>query len=229
MNKYCYGSALALLMTGCAQQGTQVENTQVNPAQLTGEWQVESIDQGGIIDSSHVTLTFGDDGRISGSAGCNRYSASMSTSDNHVTVSQAASTRMACPPAIMQQEQRFLSALSEVSAWHREAGTWLVGDDAEGEPRLKLIAMNQVADASAQATTMPERHYRCGNAGQLSVRPVSYEVVELSVADQMLILSQVPTASGAKYGEGDLSLWEHGDTAIFESGGRRFDCRAITP
>ena len=78
-----------------------------------GEWQVEDINGGGIIDSSHMTLKFGDDGRVSGSAGCNNYSATYTVSGTKMTVGPVASTRRMCPgEAIMNQEQRMLAALA---------------------------------------------------------------------------------------------------------------------
>ena len=40
-------------------------------------WRAEDIGGGGIIDRSRATLTFGADGRISGSASCNHYSGSL--------------------------------------------------------------------------------------------------------------------------------------------------------
>ena len=227
MNKYWCGGAMAVLLTGCAHQASQDQSKSMPVAQLTGAWQVESIDQGGIIDGSNVTMTFGEDGQVYGMAGCNRYSATMNADNDTITVSHPTSTRMACPPAIMKQEKRFLSALSDAAQWRRVADTWLVADDEQGKPRIKMISLNPAASATTEQAAGATRQYSCGNAGQLSVRPVSYEVVELSVADQMLILSQVPTASGAKYGEGDLSLWEQGDSAMFESGGRRFECQAV--
>ena len=38
-----------------------------------GEWVVEDINRGGLIDRSRVTLNFGNDGRVSGRASCNNY------------------------------------------------------------------------------------------------------------------------------------------------------------
>jgi heat shock protein HslJ/membrane-bound inhibitor of C-type lysozyme len=78
------------------------------------EWTVEDIDGGGIVDRSRVTIEFGDDDRVSGAASCNRYMGSYSLTGEGLTLGQMASTMMACPEAIMDQEQRFLAILAEV-------------------------------------------------------------------------------------------------------------------
>lgn len=88
--------------------------------QLTGEWQVEDIGGGGIIDSSHVTLDFSEAGRIAGSGGCNRYTAALAEDGGGLTIGPAAATRMACPEALMNQEQRFFDALSSVERYERD-------------------------------------------------------------------------------------------------------------
>ncbi len=79
---------------------------------LTGtSWQVEDVASGGIIDSSNLTLTFGEDGRINGSSGCNSYMGDYSVNGDELELSQLASTMMACPPAIMDLERKFLDVL----------------------------------------------------------------------------------------------------------------------
>jgi heat shock protein HslJ len=70
------------------------------------------------------------DGQISGSAGCNRYFGSYSTAqDNHLTLaSEIGSTRMACPPAISLQEQRYFALLPLVNTWQRHDESLLLLD-----------------------------------------------------------------------------------------------------
>lgn len=82
---------------------------------LTGPaWVVEDIAGGGVIDASRVTLDFRPDGSLAGRASCNRYTARFELTGENLTVSPAASTRMACAPALMEQEQRFFEALERV-------------------------------------------------------------------------------------------------------------------
>jgi heat shock protein HslJ len=78
------------------------------------EWVVEDINGRGIIDRSRATLNFGPDGRVSGRSSCNNYTAQYSLTGEGLTVSKAAGTMMACEPALMQQESRFLDVLQNV-------------------------------------------------------------------------------------------------------------------
>ncbi|MBL37344.1 MAG: hypothetical protein CMP07_02935 [Xanthomonadales bacterium] len=78
------------------------------------EWVVEDLDGRGIIDSSRITLEFDSDGRVSGGASCNRFTAQYTLTGEALTIESAATTRMACPEALMNQERRFLEILEGV-------------------------------------------------------------------------------------------------------------------
>lgn len=82
-----------------------------------GEWVVEDINGGGVIDFSRTTVTFGDDGLVAGMASCNNYNASYEAGEGTLTVGPAAATRKMCAEALMNQETAFLNALEGVSSW----------------------------------------------------------------------------------------------------------------
>ena len=74
-------------------------------------------------------------GRVSGSAGCNSFSAAYTFDGSFFRFEPAVSTKMACgePPGVMEQEQRFLEWLGEVSFYHLEGGRLhLVTGDGRG-------------------------------------------------------------------------------------------------
>lgn len=91
-----------------------------DPARLLqgAEWLVEDINGGGIIDRSRVTLNFWPDGRLSGRASCNSLMGSYQLTGEGLGVSQAATTRMACAPALMSQEQTVLENLQNLQRFH---------------------------------------------------------------------------------------------------------------
>jgi heat shock protein HslJ len=76
------------------------------------EWVVEDISAKGVVDIARATLVFDADGFVSGGASCNSYRGSYTLTANHITVETIASTRMMCPPALMNQEQQFLEVLA---------------------------------------------------------------------------------------------------------------------
>ena len=87
-----------------------------DPATLLkgGEWVVEDITGVRLVEKSRITLDFGADGQISGSASCNRYGAEYVLTGEGLTISKGFTTMMACEPPLMSQEQVFLEALSKV-------------------------------------------------------------------------------------------------------------------
>ena len=87
-----------------------------DPADLLkgGEWVVEDITGVRLVDHSRITLAFGADGRVSGMASCNRYGAEYALTGEGLTISKGFTTRMACDPPLMNQEQVFLEVLSKV-------------------------------------------------------------------------------------------------------------------
>lgn len=118
--------ALALSLLGCASTAPQLEQDSA--------YQVEWIGERPLIDSSHLTLTLGADGRAFGSAGCNHWFAAYSLKGQQISFSQAGSTRKMCAPALMEQEQRFLDALSAVERWDISSIDQLQLWPAEGKP-----------------------------------------------------------------------------------------------
>ncbi len=72
-----------------------------------------------VIVGTEMTATFGQDGNLSGSAGCNNYMATYQTNENNLTVGPAAATRKLCaePEGIMEQEQLYLAALATAATY----------------------------------------------------------------------------------------------------------------
>ena len=77
------------------------------------EWVVENLMDAGIPDNAHATLTFTEDGAVSGSTGCNRYNGTWTLSGDQLVFGPIASTRRACFGALNDMEQKFLSVLQE--------------------------------------------------------------------------------------------------------------------
>jgi heat shock protein HslJ len=80
-----------------------------------------------------VTLAY-QDGRFTGSSGCNRYFASVKTGDmpGDVTVGPAGATKMACPEPAMAVEMRFLKQLAGVTKFGFMTGRLMLSYEADG-------------------------------------------------------------------------------------------------
>lgn len=80
---------------------------------LLGEWRITEL-SGGLPEGAQLTLQFDARARLSGRAGCNRYSSTYRLSGEGLRIAQGAATRMACAPAIMDVEDRYLRQLEAV-------------------------------------------------------------------------------------------------------------------
>lgn len=105
---------LAMLI---APAGADEPGTGVGTRTPTGQWLAEDIAGGGVLDRVQTTLVLGPDGATGGRGGCNTYTGSHAFDGDMVTFGPIASTEMACPPAVMNQERKFFDALEKVTAW----------------------------------------------------------------------------------------------------------------
>jgi heat shock protein HslJ len=81
-------------------------------ATLAGtEWLLEDLNGSGVLDDAQATLSFLEGGRISGNGSCNRFSGSAEIKSGTIKVGPLAMTRMSCPPAVDDQEARYMQAL----------------------------------------------------------------------------------------------------------------------
>jgi heat shock protein HslJ len=90
----------------------QPKSAQTVPFSLIGsEWLLEDLAGGVVMDGIQATLTFPEAGKIAGNGSCNRFFGPGEISGNTIKLGPLASTRMACPAAVMNQEMKYLAAL----------------------------------------------------------------------------------------------------------------------
>lgn len=120
------------------------------PLTLAGtSWEVTSFNNGkeaviSPIVGTRLTMVFGPDGNLSGSAGCNTYTASVTTKGSTIAIGPPAATRRMCaePGGVMEQEQQFLGALP-TARFFRMEGNGL-------EMRTEVNAGAMVVNATRQ-------------------------------------------------------------------------------
>lgn len=104
-------------------------------------WRVTGFNNGrqavvSVLTGSTLTMAFSGDGKASGSAGCNRFTAGYTAEGQKLTFGPAAATRMMCAAAgVMEQEQQFLKALETVATARLE------GDRLELRTAADALAM----------------------------------------------------------------------------------------
>ena len=79
---------------------------------------------------TEITAQFEGD-RLTGSAGCNNYVTSYAASNGTLSFDPIASTRRACPSPILDQENQYLTALSNVDAYAIEGDRLVLSYESE--------------------------------------------------------------------------------------------------
>ena len=92
----------------------------------SGEWVVQSINGKAVNTPISPTLNFGQTFQLTGHTSCNTYFAGYLLTGPSIIIKQAGTTRMACEPAVMEQEQRFLKQLSSTQMWNIDSSNTLV-------------------------------------------------------------------------------------------------------
>ncbi len=113
-------------------RNTKWELTRWNlPPNINGEVRTRQIPQGD--NSNPIQMIFDAKGeKVSGSTGCNRFTATLDEDAKGFTFKQIISTKMSCPPARMELENDFLYELNDYRSIVRNGDQLLmIGADRE--------------------------------------------------------------------------------------------------
>jgi heat shock protein HslJ len=94
-------------------------------ALLHGTWRVDSLGTAAVRSDAPITITFGTDGRVTGSASCNRFSAPFEAKTEGIVLGAVVTTRRACTPEIDAQERRLLALLQGTVPYRVRPDGWL--------------------------------------------------------------------------------------------------------
>ena len=83
-------------------------------------------------------VQFRADGIVGGSSGCNRFTGTYNQEGNELTLGPLASTRMACPPEVMEREQEFHAMLGNVR-YAEASHLKLILKDGNGKGLAELV------------------------------------------------------------------------------------------
>lgn len=112
------------------------------------EWDVTMFNNGreavvSLLEGTEITLFFGENGELSGNAGCNQYIGSFTTDGDTIQIGQLGSTIRFCaePQGTMDQEQAFLAALQSAATFTIEGDTL---EMRTAEDTIALMATKRV-------------------------------------------------------------------------------------
>jgi heat shock protein HslJ len=111
------GDNLELGLTG---QGTMVLTRLPTPQLVGPTWQLLMYNNGrdavqSILGGTQPTAVFASTGQMSGSGGCNQFNGPYQVSGTSTKMGPFATTRMACPQPVMDQELAYLTALQNAA------------------------------------------------------------------------------------------------------------------
>jgi heat shock protein HslJ len=149
------------------------------PTPLVGtNWQLTGYNNGkggfsSAIFGTEITAFFGEDGTLSGSAGCNDYNTAYEISgppdaaSGSISIGMVATTQMMCgqPEGIMDQERAYLVALQSVTSYEIE-GERLTMYDHQG---TRMLAFMVQPATSLVGTAWEVMRYNNGTGGYTSV------------------------------------------------------------
>lgn len=135
-------------------------------------WDVTNYNNGkeavvSILNGTNITLDFGQDNRVTGSASCNNYSGEFTSADNTLKVGPLITTLRACtePEGVMEQEAQYLAALQN-SATYEIAGDKLTIRDASGAMQVVATRAKPVTLAGSKWSVTSVNN---GNQGVVSL------------------------------------------------------------
>ncbi len=89
-------------------------------------WELLTIDGQPAASGEALVITFGHDGRVSGSTGLNDLTASYAVTADYLTFGPLATTRRAGSPELLAQEQRVIGSLAGMCPFRHDARTMSV-------------------------------------------------------------------------------------------------------
>jgi heat shock protein HslJ len=152
------GSMTILLLGACSSSDSSQD--------LTSKiWLLSELNGKAPITGTGITAEFDQDGKVSGSSGCNNYSTSYTVDGNQLAFGeQMASTLMACPEPIMEQERDYTQALGDTDTYEI-SNDELTLKDTNGNELARFDAVDQ----SLEGTSWQVMSYNNGKGGVTSL------------------------------------------------------------
>jgi heat shock protein HslJ/uncharacterized lipoprotein YbaY len=125
-------------------------------------WEVVSYNNGreavvSVIIGTEITANFGEDGQLTGNAGCNNYFGPYEVDGENISMGPFGTTRMACqePEGVMEQESEYLAAL-ETAATYKIEGLTMNMRTADGATVANFRRVIPQMDELAGLVITPE-------------------------------------------------------------------------
>jgi heat shock protein HslJ len=157
---------VALVLTACGGESTS----------LTGdEWILTTLEGAPLIAEAPITAAFTEEGQVAGTAGCNTYSGSYEVDGDSLSFGVMATTLMACPQPIMDQERSYLAALERTESYALADGVLMLYGSGESELAVYAAESQELAGTAWSVISY--------NTGTQAVRTVEIDTEISAVFD----------------------------------------------
>jgi heat shock protein HslJ len=126
------------------------------PGIVGSSWVAEDIGKKGVIDNARSFVRFDSAEMVSGSGGINRFGGNCTLIGDKLTFGPLRVTRLAGPPALMDQEAKFLNALAQVATFKLDEKDLLHLLDKDGKELVRLSRSDGGADDIPVPPKAPE-------------------------------------------------------------------------
>ena len=128
---------------------------------LDVEWTLSQLAGEAVPDEPAITATFATDGSLTGSGGCNDYSATWNSDGEALTVTPVLATFKACSEEVDARESSYFALIQDAASWSLDGSavtvttnsgeTLVFGDEAEAPDALALVGDWTLATVDGQA------------------------------------------------------------------------------
>ncbi len=110
---------------------------------IVGKWIVEDIARRGVVDRAQATLEVTSEHRVTGNSTVNGFGGEATLEGSKIQFKSLAMTRRAGPPALMEQESRYMDSLGKTTQFEIDANGMLLLKDPAGNELVRLSRMAQ--------------------------------------------------------------------------------------
>ena len=126
------------------------------PVSLLGTaWHLASLGNGKLQAGTQASLEFPTEGRAGGNGSCNRFNGIVIVAGDAIKFSGLATTRKACPEAVMNQEESYLAALRDAVRFEADTESLRVYSAGREQPLRFVAAPAPVATAASGIQSSP--------------------------------------------------------------------------
>lgn len=134
-----WGAILLAMLAGCQSAPEREQTSAPSAAALQGRWQLTALQGADVAEGSRAFIEFSEPPRLTGNGGCNRFFGVYRYQEQGLVIESAlGSTKMACAPEVMVQEQRLFQLLPKAVTIDEVTENQLTLNASDGDELIRV-------------------------------------------------------------------------------------------